>query len=137
VDGDLVTGRDGDLPARLLLHITDAGAWADATASPDRRYRDRSLDAQGFIHLSTPEQVELAADTHYRGVTGLVLLCIDADRLAPAELVFEAGSPPNGHLTFPHLYGPLPVEAVTATVPFPPGPDGRFRLPAHLAGWCS
>ncbi len=34
---------------------------------------------------------------------------------------------------FPHVYGPLPVAAVVGVHPFPPEPDGTFRLPASLA----
>ena len=120
-------------PGRLLFHIVDAAVWAEAAAAPDGGYRAASLGDQGFIHLSTPEQVVVAADTHYRDVSGLALLCIDADGLDPDLLRFEAGSPPNSHLTFPHLYGPLPLAAVTAVVPFPAGPDGRFQLPGALA----
>jgi GNAT superfamily N-acetyltransferase len=37
-------------------------------------------------------------------------------------------------MTFPHLYGPLPVAAATSVVPYRPGPDGYAPpagLPAH------
>jgi uncharacterized protein (DUF952 family) len=132
VDGDRVSAPDRERPARLLLHIVDAADWAAAATGP--AYESPSLVGQGFIHLSTPEQVVLAADTHYRGEPDLVLLCIDADRLDADRLRYEAGSPPNQHLVFPHLYGSLPVEAVTSVVPFPAGPDGGFRLPAELEG---
>jgi len=95
-----------------LLHITTPAAWA--AAQSHGALEADSLPAQGFIHLSTPAQVCLAADTHYQGQFGLVLLCIDGDELDSDSLRFEAGSPPNAHLDFPHLYGPLPVAAVVA-----------------------
>ena len=41
----------------LLLHIVAAADWAAAASGP--WYRADSLDAQGFIHLSTPERVTL------------------------------------------------------------------------------
>jgi uncharacterized protein (DUF952 family) len=132
VDGDRVSGAAIEGPARLVLHIVRSADWAAAAAGP--AYEADSLAREGFIHLSTPDQVLLAADTHYRGEPDLVLLCIDPTRLDAAQLRFEAGSPPNQHLIFPHLYGPLPVRAVTAILPFPAGPDGRFQLPAELPG---
>ena len=56
-----------------------------------------------------------------------MLLVIDPAQLT-AELVYEdcyeAGE------TFPHLYGPLNLDAVVRVVPFPPLPDGTFTLPA-------
>jgi hypothetical protein len=33
---------------------------------------------------------------------------------------------------FPHIYGPLNLDAVTEVMDFPCGPDGRFVLPAAL-----
>ena len=35
-------------------------------------------------------------------------------------------------MRFPHLYGPLPVAAVTSVLPYRPGPDGRFAPPVGL-----
>lgn len=111
----------------MLFHIVDRGVWEAAVAAG--RYEPPSLSEVGFIHLSSADQVALAAASHYRGVDGLVVLCIDEDRLDRGRVVFEAGSPPNQHLVFPHLYGPLPPAAVTDTVDLPCRPDGSFDLP--------
>jgi GNAT superfamily N-acetyltransferase len=35
-------------------------------------------------------------------------------------------------MRFPHLYGPLPVAAVTSVLPYRPGPDGRFVEPVGV-----
>ena len=34
---------------------------------------------------------------------------------------------------FPHIYGPIPIGAVTAVMPFPPSEDGSFQLPDGLS----
>lgn len=46
-----------------------------------------------------------------------MVLTVDVDRLPPGALVDEPGDPGSDE-RFPHLYGPLPVEAVVAAEPF-------------------
>ncbi|MGH3913689.1 MAG: GNAT family N-acetyltransferase [Pseudonocardiaceae bacterium] len=113
-----------------LLHLCTPTTWrmalaADAVATP-------SLFADGFVHLSTPAQVELPANTLFAGRTDLVALVIDPARL-PGELRFEParGDAPPG-MCFPHHYGPVPTNAVVAVMPYQPGPDGRFTTPTGL-----
>jgi uncharacterized protein (DUF952 family) len=111
--------------ARPLLHITTLAAWTVALA--DGVYTTESLHTAGFIHLSTSETVALPANALYAGRTDLMLLVIDAARLA-APVRWEAGDP-HADLVFPHLYGPLPVGAVVDVVPYEPGADGVFAAP--------
>lgn len=114
----------------MLYHLTTAPEWDAAQAAG--RYQAPSLAAQGFIHLSQADQLLLAADTHYRGRADLVVLVIAPDDLDAGKLVYEAGSSPNQHLTFPHLYGALPLGSVRAVLPFRPEPDGTFKWPEAL-----
>lgn len=108
----------------MILHITHRPDWEAAQATGE--YRADSLAAEGFIHCSTVEQVLGPANEFYRSQDDLVLLVIDPARLA-AELVYE-DSYQTG-TAFPHIYGPLNLDAVTDVVPFPPRPDGTFELP--------
>jgi uncharacterized protein (DUF952 family) len=71
----------------------------------------------GFIHLSFAHQVKPVADAIYRGMTDLVLVELDPERLdAPVKV----------ESLFPHLYGEMPLEAVTLVRPYRPRPAGTF-----------
>ncbi|HKO46802.1 MAG TPA: DUF952 domain-containing protein [Polyangiaceae bacterium] len=115
-----------DAADRHVFHITERGAFSAALESG--AYETESLHAEGFIHCSTRAQVLRSAARFFGGRPGLVLLCIDAVRLA-AILRYEAadGEP------FPHCYGPIPLEAIPAVIDFPCRPDGSFELPLELA----
>ena len=111
---------------QLLLHIARE---ADLPGDAESDYCAASLETEGFIHCSTLSQVLLPADRLFLGQEGLVLLCIDS-RLVPHPIVFEDCY--DSGEAYPHIYGPLPWTAVQSIIPFPPGADGRFRLPDEL-----
>lgn len=106
----------------LILHITRRSHWQEAQQIGS--YQADSLDIEGFIHCSTVSQVVRVANMYYRGQRNLVLLCIDPTKLA-ADLRYDDVA---GEL-FPHLYGPLNLDAVFQVFDFEPGADGRFELP--------
>lgn len=116
---------DAPLPPELL-HLAVAAEWerARARGTYERSTIDTSLEEEGFIHCSFPEQVQATADRYYRGRDDIVLLRVDPDRLDADVVVEEARSGDR----FPHIYGPIPVEAVTSAEPVPMGPDGRLDL---------
>jgi uncharacterized protein (DUF952 family)/GNAT superfamily N-acetyltransferase len=89
-----------------------------------------SLLSDGFVHLSTPDQVKLPANARFSGRLDLLALVINPAKL-PAELRFEP-APDAAGLRFPHHYGPVPADAVVAVVPYQPGPDGCFADPVGL-----
>lgn len=108
----------------MLVHICAVDDWRLAQSRGE--HRPPSLEDVGFIHLSSPEQVHLPANRLYRGRRDLVLLGVDPDRLS-APVRWEPGVPTDPEsMLFPHLYGALPVAAVTSVTPYPPEPDGSF-----------
>ena len=116
--------------SELILHATSRAAWL--TAQKSGLYAADSLTGQGFIHCSKVEQILRVANSFYSGQYGLVILVID-----PARLIAEVRWEPGADLTtelFPHIYGPINLDAVTDVVDFEPGPDGKFSLPSQLAG---
>ena len=120
-----------------ILHISTQAAWQAALTAGS--YQAASLYAEGFIHCSTAAQVEGVANAFYAGQPDLVLLVIDETRVS-AELRWEApahpagaqAAPPDDAQRFPHIYGPINLDAVQDVVALPPGPDGTFSLPEGL-----
>ena len=108
----------------VLVHLCAEAEWRHAAATVE--YRPASLAEVGFIHLSTPEQVHLPANRLYAGRTDLVLLRIDPQRLVD-PVRWEPGVPTDPEsMLFPHLYGPLPTDAVTSVTRYLPAADGSF-----------
>jgi len=90
-----------------IFHITTAEEWSKARRAGS--YSHPSLAAEGFIHLSSQEQVAATVGRYYEDTTGLLLLEVDPDRVAEGALVWEAST---GGESFPHLYSELNPDAV-------------------------
>ena len=112
---------------RHLYHLAIAEEWAEAIehGTYRRSTLGRSLEEQGFIHCSFAEQVQLIADVIYRGRDDVVLVEIDPSLVA-AEIRVE--NLDGGAMPFPHVYGPLAVDAVVGWQDVPLGSDGRLLV---------
>ena len=106
--------------ANSIFHITTHTAWQQAQIAG--AYAADSLEAEGFIHCSTLTQVAPTANRFYAGQTDLVLLVIDTEKL-DAKVLYEESEPGE---YFPHLYGPLNLDAVTQVIPFSPDANEQF-----------
>jgi uncharacterized protein (DUF952 family) len=112
----------------VIYHIATRADWKRSLEGGEytRSSVDTTLAEEGFIHASAASQVAGTANRFYRDVPGdLVLLVIDVGLLR-AEVRYE--DVPGADLPFPHIYGPLNVDAVLAAQPLPPGPDGTFSF---------
>lgn len=94
--------------AESLHHLASRVEWQDGQAGPT--YQPPSLAAEGFIHFSTTEQVPATSLRYYADVDDLIVVTVDPDRLS-GELRWENLT---GTGVFPHLYAPLPLDAVIA-----------------------
>ena len=92
----------------MIYHVVSRVAWELAVSKGF--YEADSLAAEGFIHLSTKEQVNGVLQRYYKGHTDLLLLHIEETKLI-AELKYELASSVNE--MFPHLFGRLNIDAVT------------------------
>jgi uncharacterized protein (DUF952 family) len=111
-----------------LFHLADRGEWLAAAAAGEYRISTRgvTLAQEGFIHCSVRHQLRSVAERYYADAEDLVLLVIDSTRVA-SPIRYEA--PADGAEEYPHIYGPLPANAVTAVVRLARDRDGRLILP--------
>jgi uncharacterized protein (DUF952 family) len=96
----------------IIFHITSREAWTEAKVLGS--YSSDTLATEGFTHCSTTEQVQRSAQKFFKGKTDLVLLHIDQEKALP-EVHYEAAG--SGEL-FPHIYGPLNLDAVVSVEDF-------------------
>ena len=95
----------------IIYHVTTANAWNDARTKG--AYESLSLNEEGFIHCSEDHQVAGVLDRYFAGQTGLVKLVIDTDKLK-GRYVSEWS--PSVADSFPHIYGPINIDAVVDVV---------------------
>ena len=103
--------------ATPIYHCSLLSDWEAAKAAGEYTIssRGRTLREEGFIHACYADQIDGVLERFYADVTEpMVLLVIDPDLLT-VPVVRE--SPPGVEEQFPHIYGPLPIGAVTQVRP--------------------
>lgn len=111
----------------LIYKICPRDLWREAEAAG--RFEGAPIDRQdGFIHFSTAAQAAETAARHFAGQADLLLIAVDAEALGDA-LRYE---PSRGGDLFPHLYGPLLLDAVKSVDALPLDAEGRHVFPAGL-----
>jgi uncharacterized protein (DUF952 family) len=113
--------------ADLIYKILSAADWEAAQRAG--RFDGSADDLRdGFIHFSDGEQVIGTARKYFAGQTGLMLLAVDPARLG--DLRWERS---RDDALFPHLYGPLELDAVTKADRLPDDLDATDAI-ADLLG---
>ena len=108
----------------MILHISTP----EQLQNSDTFYKCQTLVTEGFIHCSKPDQVAEVANYLFKGQSGPILLVIDPQKVI-APIKYEGAG--NGKV-YPHIYGPLNLDALMKVVSFEPLADGRFSLPDEL-----
>ena len=112
--------------ADLIYKILSAADWE--TAKRAGRFEGSADDRRdGFIHFSDAGQVIGTARKYFAGQAGLVLLAVDPTRLA--DLRWERS---RDDALFPHLYGPLELDAVTRADRLPDDRDAADAIAGLL-----
>ena len=108
----------------LIYKICSEALWREAERVGV--FAGAAIDlADGYIHFSTAAQAPETAARHFAGQGELVLVAVAAEALGDS-LCWE---PSRGGDLFPHLYGPLRLDAVRWVRPLPLGLDGRHVFP--------
>ena len=89
-----------------IYHIAQKADWQQAVLSG--LYFPASFDQERFIHCSTSEQVEGVLERYFQNQS-VLKLTIDAALLVHPPK-FEWATSVNQ--LFPHIYGPINIEAV-------------------------
>jgi len=112
---------------RVIYHILPVADWQNALKKGT--YTPSSLVTEGFIHCSDIDQVLGSAKAYFAGEHDLFLVCIAMNRILP-EVHYE--SPPSENAKgFPHIYGPLNLEAVVNVSSLLRDVQGDFVLPQY------
>ena len=87
--------------------IFTAAQWAQFEA--DGVFHGAPVDlADGYIHLSATDQLQGTLNKHFAGQDGLVIAEVNLAQLGET-IVWEES---RGGALFPHIYGPLPMDAI-------------------------
>jgi beta-hydroxylase len=98
-------------PPATAFKVFTADQWADFESSGT--FHGAPVDlADGYIHMSTADQLSETLTKHFAGQIGLVIAEVDLSKLGDA-LKWEVS---RGGALFPHLYATLDMTAVTGTV---------------------
>jgi uncharacterized protein (DUF952 family) len=95
------------MTAPTAFKVLTAQQWADFER--ERVFRGAPVDiADGYIHLSTAEQLEATIAKYFVGQSGLMIAEVDLACLGDSV----RWEPARGGDLFPHIYAELPMHAV-------------------------
>ncbi len=107
----------------LLFHLTTKENWNQYKQSGN--YEPESLEDQGFIHCSSGNQVENTANRIFSGEDQILLLVIDASMIRE-DVKYEEDEEVGEK--FPHIYGPISVNAIIDKIEIQAEDDGQFKI---------
>lgn len=99
----------------MILHLAVRADWEAGKREGSYPWSTRgvTVEQEGYTHCSFEHQWRGVRERFYGDLSDdqLVLLEIDESRLTSAVVVERLGDAPD---EFPHIYGPIDIEAVTA-----------------------
>jgi glutathione S-transferase len=115
-----------------LFHLAVPEDWDDATTTGIYPFSTRGLTYQqvGFVHCAHRDQLDGVANRFYSDCLHLIVVVLDTKILNRLGLVvIEEPAAENATELFPHLYGQLPLAAVSSVHLWLTSPEGRFIDP--------
>jgi uncharacterized protein (DUF952 family) len=118
----------------MIYHLTTRKEWKHALATGD--YRTKDLQRDGYIHCSTQTQLVPVAMEFFAHRRKISILAIEPTLLT-SQVKWEKpddGPPPgvDAGEKFPHLYGPLNIDAVQKVLDMERDANDLFVLPDNL-----
>lgn len=92
----------------MIYHLTPKKNWDAALIQGF--YDAPSLYSEGFIHCSVKEQVHATLERYFKDQSEILLLTIEESKLQ-YNLQYDFSISLNQD--FPHIYGPINIDAVT------------------------
>ena len=114
----------------MIYRIADLTDWQ--TAQQTGFFVSPDLAAEGFIHASELYQVLATANRYYAGRADIVLLELDESELWVAAVPVKREYAEARNDYFPHIFAPIPLDAVVRALSFKTGSDGQHELPPEL-----
>ncbi len=106
----------------FIYHIISETEWENVKNNPF--YEADSLKSEGFIHFSFKDQVCDTAFRYYPNQKDLLVMKASVSLLtSPLKI-----DPVTATASFPHLYGPLNMEAVITTEKLILNQDGTYSF---------
>ncbi len=107
-------------PGHRTHHLVPLDEWAAQQNNPG--YRPSTLESEGFTHCTDLiDELVAVGNRYYRDdPRPFVALEIDCDRVS-APIVYD-----DPALMFPHVYGPIEIEAVIRVLMVERDSDGTF-----------
>ena len=113
-----------------IFHIMEKQAWLEVKEND--YYSPSSLGSEGFIHCSKADQVLEVANRLFKGQSNLVILKISELKVHEILKYETPLETPQLTIQYPHLYGPLKIEAIEKVFDLNINKSGNFELPKNL-----
>lgn len=107
----------------LIFHVATSEYFESHKSN--NKYQPESLDSKGFIHCSKGSQIEKTANRLFPDEDEILLLIIDISTLS-AEVKYEVDE--QSGEKFPHVYGPLNIDAVMDKINIFAEETGDFKI---------
>ena len=108
----------------VIFKVLSVDQWK--IAEDQGEFHGAAIDlSDGYIHFSTPEQVQETVAKHFAGQPDLMLIGVDPSKLGD-KLKWE---PSRGGDLFPHLYSSLKLDCVVSVDELKLGKDGQHIFP--------
>lgn len=107
----------------LIFHLVPRKEWNNL--KKESKYIPQSVEDEGFIHCSSGNQIRDTANRLFKGTRRMLLLVINTT-LVEAPIKYEEDTAKGQ--TFPHIYGPLNMDAIIDKIRLEPEEDGTFVI---------